>query len=230
MPEAMDMSQGNPTGRGEAVGPTLPGAAGEKPFDAKLFQMQFRKYMTVVVHLMYSKEMKAHTLAMIKSSDDPFITVPTAVNQVIKDTDKIFAKQGINITNEIRLAASQVILNDIIEIGRSQQIFDVTEEEIPQLMEDVMQMYIENGLKDGSIDPIQLQIDGEKLMTKEQLAGGQAFAAKGGIPLSLSQQQMTEQYGNSRARQARIEAEDKFSRERARTVQQQQQPQPQGGR
>lgn len=235
MDEAM-MMQGqppaeNPTGRGEPVAPTIAGAAGKAPFDPKVFQAQVQKYSAVIIHLMYSEEMKADLIAMIDKSDDPFITVPTAVNQVIADVDRIFSKQGITVSNEVRLAGSQIVLNDLLEIGKAKGFFTVTEEEIPELMEDTLQMYIKKGLDNGSIDPVQLQIDGESLMNEQQRAGGQAFAEHQGIPLELSQQQIMEQYGNNKAQQAKLAAEDKFSRERAKLVQQQQQqPQPQGGR
>lgn len=106
--------------------------------------------------------------------------------------------------------------------------FEISEEEIPALFEDTLQMYIQQGLEDGSIDPIQLQIDGEQLMSEEQRAGGQAIGQHYGVPMNLSQSQIMEQYGNKRAEQGRMKAEDNFSRERARAAQQQQQ-QPQGG-
>ena len=231
MDEAMSME--NPTGRGEPVDQTVAGAAGGTKLDPAVYQMQVKKYNAVIIHLMYSEEMRADVLAMIDKSDDPFITVPTAVNQIIKEVDRIFEKQGIKISNEVRLAGASVVLADLLEIGKAKGFFEIADDEIEALLEDTIQMYVQRGLEDGSIDPIQLQIDTEQLMTKEQRAAGQAFAQKHGVPTSLSSQQIMEQYGNSKAREARLSAEDKFSKERAkmqqRPPQQPPQPLPQGG-
>lgn len=200
------------------VEPTLAGAAG-KPVDTKLLQAQIKKYSAVLIHLMYSKEMKEQTVNMISSSDDPFISIPMAANQVIKEADRVFKKQGIEVSNVVRLSGAQIVVADMIEIGKAKGFFQIEDEEVPALFEDTLQLYIENGLKDGSIDPIQLQIDGEQLMTKEQRAGGQALGQHFGVPMNLSQAQIMEQYGNQRALQGQMKAEDNFSRERARMAQ-----------
>lgn len=151
-------------------------------------------YTSILMNLMHSKNTRDDVINMLKSSKDPYITIPQAamaINDSASNQIKTQGGKGVDI--ETQFMASQYLVQDLMEIGNAYQLFQVSQEDFGPLLQDSMQMYIERGLKDGSIDPIELQLTAESAMTENQRIGGQYLAQQCGLGHAPNQQQVIQQ-------------------------------------
>ena len=151
-----------------------------------------KKYEVVLMQIMHGKKTRDQVIEVLKSNPDPYITVPKAA-MTINDMGVQSMKQGgIDVEPGVQLVASQLVLNDLIELGQASEAFMVEEDDIEAILEDTYQAYVERGLKDKSIDPIQLQLEVQQIMDPEMLAGGMAMGA-GKVPGVPDQRAVIEQ-------------------------------------
>lgn len=203
-------------------------------------QKRVQAYTSVLIKIMHSKETRDGLIDMLAGGEkekapgpaegsegmpreqkgrtnDPFIAVPQAA-VVVNDMALAFMKDnGIEVDFGTQLAGSATVISDIIQLGYAKKIWpELSQEEVAGIYEDALQIVIERGLKDGSIDPIQLQADVEPLMNEDQKGIGNQMAEKGGLGSEPSQQAMTEQYAQGQVRQTKAG----FSKENAEKKQQ----------
>lgn len=160
-------------------------------------------YETVLMNLIHGEQTREEAVGMLKSNPDPLVAVPQAAMS-INDMGLMTMEQGgIKVEPAVQLVASQYLIDDLIKLGQAAGAYqeEVTEDDVAGIVEDTYQMYIERGLIDKSIDPIQLQIEAEKFMTEEQAAAG-VVLGQGKVPEQPTQQAMTEQYALQREHQA----------------------------
>ncbi len=155
------------------------------------FKKQMNGYKTVLSKMMHSKEMRGQTLDMLKSGP-PEISVPNTALAINAKAEEIMQSKGIQITSQVKLAGSIFLVSDLVEVGNSGAGWDdpVDDEEAKLIYQDTLQDYIQKGLKDGSIDPIELQQGAEPLLNDAQKAEGAAMAEQGGVPMEVTQQQV----------------------------------------
>jgi len=204
-------------GRGQEVTQVTGGFDPESP-DFKEVQRGAETYSIVLMKFLHGKETRDLVMDILKSSDEPFDTVPEAVNKINDIASKTAEQGGQKISQDVQLASSVFLFNDIVELGKAAGIFQVPEEEMTELYQDCIEIHIQKGLKDGSIDPIQLQLDTEELMTEHQKAGGMGLAEFSGTPQELSQAQMTEQYAQDQVRNAEAKGLDKKTKDKAQAM------------
>lgn len=142
-----------------------------------------------------------------------------------------FEQNGVKVDLNTQFNASQFLINDLMEIGSRFGFFEVTQDDFAPLLEDSLQTYVERGLKDGTIDPVELQLTAEKFTTENQRIAGLYHGQKNGVPPAPQQQQIIYQIQQNAAREATAE-EKKKQAVAAGQLQQQQlmaQAQQQGG-
>jgi len=170
------------------------------PQVAKIMQ-QAKAYETVLKNIIHGEETRDDVIEMLTSVPDPLVSMPQAA-MTINDMGVATMKQGgVNVSQEVQMVASGFLLDDLSMLGEATQTFTMGEEEMAAVMEDTFQIYVERGLEDGSIDPIQLQLETEKLMSKEQIAAGVTMG-QGKVPQKPNQQAATAQYTQGQVKKA----------------------------
>ena len=134
---------------------------------------------------------------------DPLVSVPEVAVNLNDTAVAMMTDSGAVPDFGVQLAASALLIDDLIQLGQAAKLWpDVQKNEVEAIYEDTLQIVIERGLADGSIDPIQLQLDVEPLMNDDQSRAGQALAKNGNLSAEPSQASMTEQYAQGKVRNA----------------------------
>jgi len=169
-------------------------AQGGKDLPPKM-KKELDGYKTLLNKLMHSKETRKQTMEMLKGP--PQVSVPGAALTIQGQATKIMEQKGISVSQDILLMGSIFLIGDLIDLGNASGKWEnpVDEEETKLIYQDTLQDYIEKGLADGTIDPIQLQQQTEPLMNQNQKEVGGAFAQRGNVPMDVTQEQML---GNQR--------------------------------
>lgn len=171
---------------------------------------QLESYVMILMNIIHGKESAGMVMDVLKSGADeegaeadPFNTVPQAAMAINDMALQITSSEGIDINFSTQLGGSAYLIPDLLELGVAANLWEeLSEEDVAAVFEDTLEMVITRGLKDGSIDPIQLQLDVEPLMSKNQKSAGDAFASELGLESEPSQQAMSDQHANSRVRKA----------------------------
>jgi len=149
-------------------------------------------YKTILTKLMHSPKKQEVTMELL-SAGPPQISVPNAALTINQEAEMIMEKKGIKISQASKLAGSVFLVSDLIELGNASGVFGqetVDEQEAQLIYQDTLQDYIQRGLKDKTIDPMELQQQVEPLMTQEQKAVGMKFAQGTGVPMKPTSQQV----------------------------------------
>lgn len=178
-----------------------------------------KDYEVVLINLIHSKETRDDVIDMLKSNPDPYISIPQAILTINDMGVKAMKQGGMEISTGAQLVASQFLFDDIVELGKASSSFELGEADIPAIMEDTYQAYVEKGLGDKSIDPIQLQVEVQKAMTEEQVAGGLVMG-QGKVPNQPSQQAMVQQQVDTSVHQATSQQRASIAKQDAKGKQQ----------
>lgn len=172
-------------------------ANGEQDKMSPELKAELQNYKTLLTKLIHSKEKRDSTLDMLKAGP-AMISVPNAALTLNRQAEEIMNQNGIQVSINTKLAGSVYLVSDLIELGNVAAEWDtqVGEQEAKEIYQDTLQDYIDKGLKDKTIDPLDLQQRAEPLMNEQQRALGTQFAKQQGIPLEPSNQQIV---GNQRS-------------------------------
>lgn len=142
---------------------------------------------TATIKLLHGKDTQKPILDML-SAGPLTESVPKAALQVNDMLEKTVKPEV-----DVVLANSVTLVSDLIEIADAAGIAPTPpEEEIVGIFQDTLQGYIEKGLKDGTIDPVELQAAVEPLMNGEQRGAGQEMMKAEGLPEAATQDMATE--------------------------------------
>ena len=158
---------------------------------------QVEGYISVLNELLHSEKSRDSVTDVLTSNPDPFMTLPQAAVSTNDMGVNLMQQSGVKVSFATQLAASTYLIEDLIHLGYAAAGWEnLSEEDIAALYEDTLQIVIERGLADGSIDPIQLQLDVEPLMDEDMQRAGQHFADQEGLGSEPSNQAMVGQYAN----------------------------------
>lgn len=158
-------------------------------------QREIEAYISGLSKMLHGKETRNQVLSMLKSAE-PQIAIPQTALTVNMQMEQAISSKGKKPSLDVLAAAAQFLVGDLLEIGNAAGIFNIQDEQqIGAILTDTMQQYIEKGLKDGSIDPIELQQKAEPLMDEEHRALGMEAAKRTGIPLEPDQNTAMQAYG-----------------------------------
>lgn len=197
------------------------------PEDKKV-QDRLDSYVVALMNELHGSETRDDVLDILKNGKDPYIGIPEAAMAVNDAAVAKFEQNGVEVDLNTQFNASAYLVNDLMEIGSKFGFFEVTQDDFAPLLEDSLQTYIERGLKDGTIDPIELQLTAESFTSENQRIAGLYYGQENGVPPAPQQQQIIHQLQQNAAR----EATAKEKKKQAGQLQQQQlmaQAQQQGG-
>ena len=176
-------------------------------------QKEVAVYKTVVTKVMHGKENRDNVLNLLRSYKDPELAVPEVAKLVVQHADSLMKTKA---PNEYKLGLSGYIISDLIEIGTAAKIWPpVDPDEAKAIYVDTVQDHIHQGLKDGTIDPIELQKQTEPMMNEQQKQYGMAMGQANGVNPVVDPRATTRVLLDTQKKQME--------------KQQQQQQQPQGG-
>lgn len=183
----------------------IPTAEAAPPQDANpQLEQEINGYITALSRLLHSKETSGSIMEMLKAGP-PEQTIPRAALAVNMQMEQATTKRGKPPSLDILLNAGAFLVNDLVEIGNAAGIFKIeTEEQVAPIVQTTFQMYIEKGLKDGTIDPVELQQRVEPLMGEEHKALGMEAASRTGIPPEADQSTAMQAYGAEQRRQGAL--------------------------
>lgn len=134
-------------------------------------------YTTSSMKLMHSKETQPAVLDMLKSGPIEQ-SIPATALQINGQLESQMKP-----SKDVVLASSVSLVSDLFELADAAGIAPMPpEEQIVEIYTATLQKYIHNGLKDKSIDPIELQKSVEGMMSEEQKSMGSEMANEGGLP------------------------------------------------
>lgn len=158
-------------------------------------------YISGLMKLLHSKQTSKVVDQMLQA-DRPEKSIPDTALFVEDQMEKMITQKAPLPSLDTRFLAGQYLVSDLITIGNTAGWWEITQpEQIQPILQDTFQKYIEKGLHDGTIDPIELQQKAEGLMTDEQKAKGLEMAGVAGVPHQPDQFTAMAAYGHQRERQ-----------------------------
>lgn len=173
---------------------------------------QVEDMTAMMMQMIHGDKTKESVMRTLKAQPDPHKAIPSTVNMLFKRVDQQSAKRKMKVPNDIKVATASYVVMDLANLGNAARIWEqpVQQDELGPILRNSMQMYMKDGLKDGTIDPVELQMEVEQVMSDEQKAAGVMMGRQAGVDLPPGP---TEQMAVDR------EVEKQVSAERAKTEQ-----------
>ncbi len=159
----------------------LSGLTGKGNLSPKQKQ-EIDSYITMMMDFVHNKKTSKSILDMLKSGQ-PEQTIPQTALRVNSMAEQMVQKEtGSPPSSFAKIGASIYLVSDLIEVGNAAGLFNISDEnQIKSIYKDTLQKYIHNGIKDGSIDPVELQQAAEPLLSEEQRNAGSEVGIKAGV-------------------------------------------------
>ena len=169
----------------------------EQQVDPKV-QKEVEAYTLGLSKMLHSSKTSPKIVEML-SAGEPQKTIPQIALLVNGQMEQAATKGGKKPSFDVLLGAAQFLVGDLIEMGNAAQIFNIqAEEEIAPILQNTLQAYIEKGLRDKTLDPIELQRAAEPLMAEKHRDAGLRGAEASGLPAEPSQITAMEAYAQRR--------------------------------
>ena len=176
-------------------------------------------YIMGLMKMLHSKDTSTHIDEILKSAP-PEVSIPQAamiVNEQIEGEFKKKQPPGL----ETLLLGGVYLVQDLIEVGNAAGFFQVEgEEQQRDIMQATFQKYIEKGLKDGTVDPIELQSRVEPLLNEQQKQMGSGLGSQYNVAAQPDEMTMMEVFGKQREQQGLLKGRQEGQQPQA-SVQQQ---------
>ncbi len=145
-------------------------------------KIEYENFIAMLMKMIHSPETSPAVVDMLSAGEASEIvpnTAVTIVNQVEKEIGQA------TIPNDTKAAGAMYLVTDLCEIGNVAKLWkkDVVEEDLSGIIQNTLQEYLHQGMKNGTIDPVQLQGEIEPLLTEEQQMAGSTLAERKGLPM-----------------------------------------------
>jgi hypothetical protein len=180
---------------------------------------QIKMVNSTLTDMLYHPDAKAHIQSMLKQGD-PMQTIPAAVNTIFSKFEDMASKGKGAMPLDIKLAGGIHLFSEVMELAEAQGVIpeDLPKEQLQPLLKATMQQYIQKGLKDKTIDPIELQKQVEPLLSQEEREIGLDMAGGTGTPNEMSQSQGMQ--GIMQKQNAPMQAENQMLQKQNKGMQQ----------
>jgi len=131
----------------------------EQPKVSPEVERKVNAYISALSKLMHGKETKNHVYKMLQSGE-PMVTIPRSAIEINRQAEEAFKRGGATPDLDTLFAGSQFLILDLIEIGNAGGFFQLDPQDpnvLGPLVQSTVQPYVEEGLKNGTIDPVELQ-------------------------------------------------------------------------
>lgn len=180
----------------------------EEQMDPKV-QKEMEGYMSGLSKMLHSPDTTTQIVEMLGSAP-PEKSIPQTALMVNAQMEDAVRSKGTPPSLDILLGAGVFLTNDLVEIGNAAGVFQIQDEaQIQSILQSTLQAYIEKGLADGTVDPVELQEKVEPLMGEEHKAAGLEGAQMSGLPEKPSEMTAMEQYAVQREKKGMLAGEKK---------------------
>lgn len=168
-------------------------------------EKEVQAYVFGLSKLLHSKQTSNKVVEMLKAGK-PEQTIPHTALLLNSQMEETVRAKGKPPSLEVLFESGQFLVGDLIEIGNAAGIFQLeTEEQIAPILQSTFQQYIRAGLKNKTIDPIELQQKVEQMMPEDVKAQGLQMAERTGVPLKPDQSTAMEAYAMQRAQKGSLQ-------------------------
>lgn len=159
-----------------------------------------------VTDMIYNPSSKKSIQDMLQSGQ-PKMTVPKTSLAIVKRFEDATTERLGEMPMEMKLLANIHTFQEVLSLATSMGLVpeELEETEVQPMLKDTLQQYIQAGLKDGSLDPIELQQAVEPMLSNSERAIGERLGQEQGVPSQVNQGQMNEAMYNQRSRGMRVE-------------------------
>lgn len=190
-------------------------------------QKKMDSYIASLMHVIHNPKTADGILEMLGAAP-PAESIPHTALYVNDAVEKVFDKKNTKVEDSVKIAGAMYLVSDLSELGNAANVWKgqkVPEQEVPKILQKTMSQYIHQGIRSGSIDPIQLQADTEPLLNDKQRQIGSTLQEKLGLPGEPTASMGIDAY--TKKKTAPLEAENaqlkKLLSEQQRSKQQEQQ-------
>lgn len=187
-------------------------------------------YNAGISQMLHNPKTRNGVYEMLKGGQ-PEVDIPKAAIAVNKQMEKAVSKEG-KPSLTVLLQGGLFTVGELIDIGHAGGFFQLEEQDVGLILQDTIQQYIETGLKDKSIDPVELQEAVEPLLNEEQRGIGAQVGQQAGMDERPGTSAAMEKYAGQQVARAEKRFSDKAAGEakaqRSDANRQPKQQQPQG--
>lgn len=146
-------------------------------------QEKMDAYTTALMHIVHSDKTHNGVVEMLKSAP-PEKSIPFAAIEVNKLVEQSLGSKGKKVDDSVKMAGALYLTADLMELGNATKAWEtpVKEDQFTQLFQETLQSYVHGGLKDGSIDPVELQAQTEPILNEQQRQAGTTVASSMQLP------------------------------------------------
>lgn len=147
-------------------------------------QKKMDSYIASLMHVIHNPKTADGILEMLGAAP-PAESIPHTALYVNDAVEKVFGKKNAQVEDSVKIAGAMYLVSDLSELGNAANVWKgqkVPEQEVPKILQKTMSQYIHKGIREGSIDPIQLQSDTEPLLNDKQRQVGSTLQQKLGLP------------------------------------------------
>lgn len=179
---------------------------------------QVEDVTAMYMNLIHSEDTRDSIMQTLKSQQNPAKAVSATANMLFKRVDAQTQKRRTKIPNDVKIAAAQYVVVDLVNLGNASGAWEqpIPESEVPGIFQKVVQDYLHQAIRNKTIDTTELQRDIESLMTDDQKATGVKLGQSSGVdippgptPTMAVDRQVEQAVGKEQAKtqQARAQAE-----------------------
>ena len=185
----VDTMQGQLEQQGQGQGPQA---------DPEL-QRKVDSYSSGLLKMIHGKETRGQVFEML-SSGPPDMTIPRTALMINQRMEGAISEKGTKPELPVLLASGTILVGELVEVANAGNLFkqEPQPEQVQKILQDTFQMYIEDGVKKGKIDPIELQKLVEPMMSPEQKDFGMNAGAQFGVPGQPGVSAAMESYANQK--------------------------------
>jgi hypothetical protein len=129
---------------------------------------QLDAYSDNATNIIYNSKTQPAILQELQSDPVPVKAIGMTANHIHQILLEGLEREGESMNDRTMFLGGAHIVSELIMLGETAGLFQLSQDERMDALQMTIQIYFEKGLKDGSIDPVELQKEIEPLMTKEQ--------------------------------------------------------------
>lgn len=159
-------------------------------------------YVASLMKMVHDKKTSGNVVNMVKSGD-PYTTIPKAAITINASLEDRVREKGKKPSLETLFMGMYYLVNDLTEVAVASGVMEEPGEKgRASILQSAVESYVQKGLKNKTIDIMELQAKTEQLMTPEQRSQGLQAGAANGVPEQAGTQAAMEQYASQREQQA----------------------------